>query len=72
MADIVCPSCGKIVKGQHGLSLHTRRWCPNLNTSLTSLLHEHQEHVKTTLEERQRRLQLEKEQLEEREQRERK
>ena len=38
MAEIVCPSCGKKVKGEHGLSLHTSHWCHKNESGFNNLL----------------------------------
>ena len=71
MADLACPSCSKIVKNQHGLSLHTVRWCKKKYTNFTEILQEHQDHAAARAEEEQRRLRLEAEERAERERLER-
>ena len=71
MADLVCPSCGKIIKNQHGLSLHTACWCEKKYTNFTEMLQEHQDRAAARAEEEQRRLRLEAEEQAERERLER-
>ena len=71
MADLACPSCGKIVKNQHGLSLHTARWCEKKYTNFTEILQEHQDRAAARAKEEQRRLHLEAEERAERERLER-
>ena len=71
MADLACPSCSKIVKNQHGLSLHTVHWCKKKYTNFTEILQEHQDHAAARAEEEQRRLRLEAEERAERERLER-
>ena len=71
MADLACPSCSKIVKNQHGLSLHTARWCEKKDTNLTDLLQQRQDRTEAAAEEAQRRLRLEAEERAERERLER-
>jgi len=71
MADLACPSCGKIIKNQHGLSLHTARWCEKKDANLTDLLQQHQDHSEAAAEEAQRQLHLEAEEQAERDRLER-
>ncbi|KAL4070238.1 hypothetical protein V8B97DRAFT_1917935 [Scleroderma yunnanense] len=59
MADLACPSCGKTVKGEAGLSVHVSCWCHKNQSNLTSLLQQCHEHVQTVAEEERRRLHLE-------------
>ena len=34
MAELACPSYGKSIKNQHGLSLHISCWCTNRQSTL--------------------------------------
>ncbi|KAI5980895.1 hypothetical protein EDD15DRAFT_2380722 [Pisolithus albus] len=43
MADIPCLACGKIVWGDRGLSMHSKRWCPYKKSADESLLREYRE-----------------------------
>lgn len=45
MADIPCLACGKIVRGDRGLSMHTKRWCPYKKSADDSLLCEYKEQM---------------------------
>ncbi|KAH0826334.1 hypothetical protein J3R83DRAFT_5287 [Lanmaoa asiatica] len=56
MAEIICPSCGKKVKGEHGLSLHTSCWCRKNQSGFTDLLQQRREHAQSVAAEEQRRL----------------
>jgi hypothetical protein len=59
MAEIVCPSCGKKVKGEHGLSLHTSCWCHKNESGFNDLLQQRREHSQTVAAEEQRRIRAE-------------
>ncbi|KAL4065587.1 hypothetical protein V8B97DRAFT_1919727 [Scleroderma yunnanense] len=67
MADLACPSCGKAIKGEAGLSVHVSHWCCKNQSNLASLLQQCHEHVQTVAEEERRILCLEAEKEAERE-----
>ncbi|KAI6104251.1 hypothetical protein F5141DRAFT_1216779 [Pisolithus sp. B1] len=73
MADIPCLSCGKVVWGQHGLSMHTKQWCPNKRSEDEKLLCKYRENIaaKEVEQERLRHLQDEEEAARHREMEER-
>jgi len=71
MADIACPSCGKTVKGERGLSVHISRWCAANQSDLTDLLQQHRAYAQTIAEEEKLRIRIEKEEQAERERKER-
>ena len=68
MAELACPACGKISKGQCGLSIHMTRWCEKKNSNFTDLLQQRQECVDAMIEDEQRQLHLKAEKQAEREQ----
>ena len=45
MAEISCPSCHQIVKGEHGLSIHLSHWCPPKDTFHDEILQKHRDNV---------------------------
>jgi len=66
MAEISCPSCHKIVKGEHGLSIHVSRWCPKKDTFHDEILQKHREDVDIAAQEARRQAHLQAEQEAER------
>ncbi|KAG8216605.1 hypothetical protein J3R82DRAFT_6791 [Butyriboletus roseoflavus] len=54
MADITCPACGKIIKGEHRLSLHSSRWCTKNISGLADLLQQHCNHIQNVAKEEER------------------
>ena len=68
MAELACPSCGKSVKNQHGLSLHISCWCTNRQSTLSDFLQQCRDHTEVRAEQEQNQCCLEAERLAEREQ----
>ena len=62
MAEISCPSCHQIVKGEHGLSIHLSRWCPKKDTFHNEILQKHRDNVNMAALEAQRESRLQAEQ----------
>lgn len=71
MAEMACPSCGKIVKGERGLSSHITRWCQKNQSGFADLLQTHRKHAQSVAAEEQRRLRVEAEEQAERDRLER-
>ncbi|KAG9312838.1 hypothetical protein JVU11DRAFT_6265 [Chiua virens] len=66
MAELACPSCGKSVKNQHGLSLHITHWCTKWST-LSDFIQQCQAHAEARAEAEENQQHLEAERLAERE-----
>ena len=71
MAELACPFCGTIVKGERGLSLHSSRYCKKNEIHFDNLLQQQREWLESVAGEEREQARLEAKQHAEREQRER-